>query len=71
VHNIQPDVPPENMVTMWETALERGAQQKPLGCGCLEWANPAHGIDCRMLAGRTMTIEHPGHLFRRMVFGNP
>jgi len=24
VHNIQPDVPPENMVAMWETAKERG-----------------------------------------------
>jgi len=26
VHNIQPDVPPENMVAMWEAALERGVQ---------------------------------------------
>jgi len=26
VHNIQPDVPPENMVAMWETALERGGR---------------------------------------------
>lgn len=25
VHNIQPDVPPENIVAMWETALECGA----------------------------------------------